>query len=133
MALDTCRSALETASGNINSAMNDIINSLNSLKLTWTGDSASTATDYQQRWDAALTLLYGTQDDPATGALNVLAGGVAQAASNYSQNEAGVTAMFDTFEANLLKPSSTDVGNQIDDVTGTPVPNYHTTTVNEIF
>ncbi|WP_329138393.1 hypothetical protein OG552_30560 [Streptomyces sp. NBC_01476] len=131
-ALDTCRHTLDTASHDILNALTDIINSLNALKLAWTGDSAGTATDYQQRWDAVQTKLYGTQADPSTGALNILAGGVAQAASNYSHVEAGIADMFNSFEKGLLN-SSSGGGNQIDEARGTPIPNYHTTTVNEIF
>jgi hypothetical protein len=89
-----------------------------------------------------MSQLYGTQDDPSSGILNVLTGGLATDAVNYSQCEQQVYNMFNQFESALATPSTQSAGDtqspaQQDVIDApyptTPTPYYHTTSVNETF
>ncbi|MYS23328.1 MULTISPECIES: WXG100 family type VII secretion target [unclassified Streptomyces] len=124
---------LSTAVGEINTDIGDIMTRLNSLKLTWTGDSATVMNDFNSRWYKAVTDLYGTQMDPAIGILNILTSGLAQAVENYNECEQNVANMFDQFEKTLTAGTGGDGGTPVDDPYGIPEKNYHTTSINETF
>jgi len=127
--MGTVAQAVLTSAANINNYLTDIINSLNSLPLSWTGGSATLADEFNTRWASATTALYGTPSDPSTGILNVITSGLAQAAQNYSQNEFLVTGMF-----NLFGHGSPSSGPQTQPVTDVVTDNvYHLTSVNETF
>jgi uncharacterized protein YukE len=128
--MGTVAQAVLTSATNINNYLTDIINSLNGLPLSWTGNSATLAEDFNARWSSATTELYGTPSDPSTGILNIITAGLGQAAGNYSQNEAAVTAMFKGFG----QAGSSSSGPQTQSVTDVVTDNvYHTTSVNETF
>jgi uncharacterized protein YukE len=128
---------MTTAAQGILDDLGTIITTLNNLKLSWVGDSSDAATAATDRWNATMTELYGTEHDASTGILNILTGGLAYAAVNYSQCEQQVHDMFSQFESALTTPS-TQSDNPQDNVTDapypvTPTPYYHTTSVNETF
>ncbi|MFG2940429.1 WXG100 family type VII secretion target [Streptomyces sp. NPDC048282] len=127
---------LEIASQHISDALADIMNSLSELRLSWTGDAADVADDFNTRWTTVTEQLYGTKANSSKGVLNVLTSGVAAAAQNYSNCEASVQAMFWNFSSGIqqAKSGSTTSGDPTDTVdqpSGTPNENYHTTAVNE--
>ncbi len=74
--------------------------------------------------------MFGTQQDPSMGILNTLTGGVAYAVSNYANTEAAVANMWSQFEQQLLGTGGSPQ-DFTDTASGTPAPNYHTTSVNE--
>src|ERR1700735_5051538 len=77
--------AVLASSTNINDYLGDIINSLNSLPLSWTGVSPALADEFYARWSAATTALSGTPGDPNAGILNAITPGLAEAAENYAK------------------------------------------------
>jgi len=129
-AMNAVASAVLASSTNINNDLSDIINSLSSLPVSWTGGSATLAEDFNTRWSSATTALYGTQSDPSTGILNIITSGLAQAAQNYSKTEGGVTYMFSQF-ASAGSPSGAPDAQGVTDAVTDNV--YHVTSVNETF
>ncbi|MFG2960186.1 WXG100 family type VII secretion target [Streptomyces sp. NPDC048291] len=128
---------LNSAGQNISDALADIMNSLSELRLAWTGDSADVADDFNTRWTNVTEQLYGTQANPSKGVLNVLTAGVSKAAQNYASGEGAVKAMFWNFHHGITlgksggSTSSGAPSDVVDQPTGTPNENFHTTAVNE--
>ena len=122
---------LEANVAEINDALGDVITSLGDLKLSWTGPASDSASDFNQRWGAAMTTLFGTQDDPSQGVLNVMTDGLLGAAQNYGSNEYQIKQMYQKFNDLMNGSSSGAAANVVDAPYGTPFPNYHTTSVNE--
>jgi len=147
ISISTACDQVTEAAQNISSALGDIMASLSELRLSWTGDSADVANDFNARWTAVTQELYGSQfasdlnqatggwvyefHADALGVLNVLTGGVTMAAQNYANCEGAVVAMFQEFQNQLLQNSSGGPTNTVDQPSGTPGANYHTTAVNE--
>lgn len=150
-----CQKVIDAAQ-NVSTALGDIMNCLSQLRISWTGDSADVADEFNARWTAVTTQLYGSQaaqlvnvltggllyavDPEAQGVINVLTGGVAKAAENYANCEGAVKAMFAQFHTEMLRANSPEwqadhpAGPQTDTVdqpSGTPNENFHTTAVNE--
>lgn len=75
--------------------------------------------------------LFGTQEDPSMGILNTLSGGVQVAVENYAGTEGAIVDMWNKFERALATPSDAAPADFTDTPSGTPSPNYHTTSVNE--
>jgi uncharacterized protein YukE len=92
---------IDTSTQQIADALSDIMDSLDALKLSWTGDSSKVADSFNSRWSDAMTELYGTKDDPGKGILNVLVGGLKAAVQNYSKGENQVVDMFGDFTKKL--------------------------------
>lgn len=134
--LNSAAEAVQTSTTNIYNYLTDINNSLGGLQLSWIGESASVADEFNTRWVDAMTALYGPSTDPGKGIMNVLNDGLKMAVQNYSNSESSVAKMFNQF--NQGSPSSSNnepTGNFIDDWYPTRVtsPNYHTTSVDEKF
>lgn len=130
---------LKSAIQNIQDDLSAIITALNDLKISWTGDSATVAAAAAKRWTDVTTELYGTQEHPEQGILNVLSGGIASDAVNYSKCESAVYDMFNLFENSLETapgtgaPAPAPQNSIIDDSDGVTKAPYHTTSVNETF
>jgi uncharacterized protein YukE len=147
---------VSSAAQNISYALGDIMNSLSELRLSWTGDAADVADDFNTRWTMVTQQFYGSQaaedlntssggsyyenHPEAEGVINVLTGGVAKAAENYANCEGAVKAMFQQFHTQLLQANSPEwqaahpsgaPSDTVDQPSGTPNENYHTTAVNE--
>ncbi len=80
----------------------------NSLKLSWAGHTADEAHDFFNRWNADITKLFGTEDDPARGVINKITTGVEIASTNYGEAEDYVTSMFTKFTENIDNPPHAD-------------------------
>ncbi|MEV6948791.1 hypothetical protein AB0N07_44130 [Streptomyces sp. NPDC051172] len=145
---DSC-DKLTDAAQNIGTALGDIMNCLSELRISWTGDSADVADDFNQRWSKVTGELYGTEaaqivntltfggfyaaDPGAEGVIPALTKGVAKAAGNYANGEGAVKAMFWNLGNGLAQSggsggSSHTTVDQPSGING----NYHTTAVNEI-
>jgi uncharacterized protein YukE len=122
--------AVITSATNINGYLNNIMDALNGIKPSWTGDSSSVADDFNTRWSNALTALFGTKSDPSTGILNILMKGLDQAAQNYIVTEGAIADMFTTFGKG---DSGSGSGGQKDIKDDPYEKYYHTTSVNETF
>jgi uncharacterized protein YukE len=85
--LNATSTAVQGLVQDIMNQMNNAMNTLSNLQLSWTGPSASAANTFTQDWNSAAQTLFGTQQDPNTGVLNRLVAGLAAAAVNYSEVE----------------------------------------------
>ncbi|MER5794216.1 WXG100 family type VII secretion target [Streptomyces sp. NPDC001980] len=135
-ALTAACDQVSSAGQNISDALADIMNSLSELRLSWTGDAADVADEFNTRWTTVTEQLYGTQADSSKGVLNILTAGIGKAAQNYANGEGAVKAMFWNFHNGIVlaKSGSTDSGSPTDTVdqpSGVQNENYHTTAVNE--
>jgi uncharacterized protein YukE len=102
--MKTSADAVNTAAEGIIDNLTTINNTLNALRLSWTGDgdgAAALANDFNQRWTDVMTDLFGTKNVDGSGILNILMNGVENAAVNYSHTERSVANMFYRFEAAL--------------------------------
>jgi Proteins of 100 residues with WXG len=117
---------------------------LTSLRLSWDGQSSDEMKAIIDRWNEALTLLFGTKSDPEAGAMNVYLSGLAAASENYTNAELSVEGMFDQFRRGFGSSGGGGGGGGgqtvLDNPTG-PISNpggaaeyiFHTTNVNERF
>ena len=114
---------------------------LSDLRLAWTGPAATDADEVNANWNNLMTELFGTQADPKTGILNILAGGVSTGVTNYASNDWGIASMFSTFY-NAFPASSGNASNSpppdttqsvFDGSNFEPNPPYHDTAVNEVY
>lgn len=143
-----CSDRISDAAQNISTALGDIMTCLSDLRLSWTGDSADVADDFNQRWSKTTGDLYGTElselvniltlgglytvDPAAEGVIPVVTQGVAKAAQNYANAEGAVKTMFDNLRRGLEATGGSGGSPQsvTDQVSGAN-KNYHTTAVNE--
>jgi uncharacterized protein YukE len=131
--------AIKTQIEDMANCLKTIDDTLSGLRLSWTGDSASQATAYIDKWQDAINKLFGTGDGSgqgtgnSPGALGTLLGGASSAASNYSLTEDNVWIMFNQFSQGITGSSSSSSSGNLtsaveDQVTGT----FHTTAVDEM-
>lgn len=94
-------------------SVNRIVGIWNDLKLGWVGNTATEAQDFNDRWAADISELFGSKADGThhgnAGILNQLANGIAMAAVNYAQAEDAVTNMFNQ-TADALEQSGSASG-----------------------
>jgi hypothetical protein len=99
--------------------INEIVKIWNGLKLGWMGRTADEVRDFSERWTASITQLFGTPDDPKSGALSVIGNAVASAAGNYGQAEDIVMKTFDKVTEALGNESGSWSGSR--SVTDAPI------------
>lgn len=95
--LNSCSDAIGTQVQDIANYLGNINSALSNLTLSWVGQASGAASTYNAEWGKAVQALFGTQQDPSTGALNVLMSGLSSAAQNYSASEAAITKMFNSY------------------------------------
>ena len=81
-----------------------IVQSWNSLKLGWLGNTADEVQDFNTRWSAAVTKLFGTEDKPEDGILSKVATAAGLAAINYGVSEEIVTQIFTNISSGIDNP-----------------------------
>jgi hypothetical protein len=89
--------------------VNAINTTINNLTMSWWyGSSATLAESYIAEWNYAVQGVFGTQDDPNSGAFGRLADGIASASSNYAATEQWAQKAFSGLVAGLAgsSPSS---------------------------
>src|ERR1700730_2522552 len=74
------------------------------LALGWVGSSATEAQNFNNRWNSAVTKLFGTPEDPSTGALQKIAHAVGLAAVNFGVTEDVVMHMFQSLVDGMGAP-----------------------------
>jgi hypothetical protein len=94
--------------GQIADSINRIVGTWNDLKLGWIGNTAEEAKDFNDRWAAAISELFGTKAEPDSGLLSQIANGIAMASLNYGGAEDVVTNMFTKMAASLADNGSSD-------------------------
>jgi hypothetical protein len=90
--------------------LNAIFTTLQGLQLAWTGDSASVAHDFTNRWTTAAKDLFGSGQDSDPGVMGALISCLQSAVQNYSMTETAVSQMFQTFSSGLSGGSSGSSG-----------------------
>jgi uncharacterized protein YukE len=83
---DTSNKLTSLATG-IANQLEDIINTLDDLSLSWVGQSQQLENTYNQEWQAAVATLFGTSKNPEKGVLVQVASALASAAGNYAAGE----------------------------------------------
>jgi hypothetical protein len=83
-----------------------IVQTWNSLKLGWMGNTADEVQDFNTRWSAGIEKLFGTEDKPEDGILSKVATAAGMAAINYGVAEDIVTKMFTSISNGIDNPAS---------------------------
>jgi uncharacterized protein YukE len=78
---------LKSLTKDIVNHMENILNTLDGLNLSWVGQAQQLENTYNQEWQAAVSTLFGTAKDPGKGVLVQLASALATAAANYATAE----------------------------------------------
>lgn len=127
--------AINTLISDVVTQLTTVMDAFNNLQLSWTGGSASLAQDFSDRWTSAMTALFGTDGDPASGVLMALSAGLGSASNNYNLAEETIWGMFYSFNVGLTSPpASANPGqNSVTDTYGEigQPANVHSTSVNE--
>ncbi|MFF4652823.1 WXG100 family type VII secretion target [Streptomyces sp. NPDC001380] len=100
-ALDTAAQKLIEHAGNIVGSLNRISSSFAELQFQWAGDTAEQVQALNSWWDSVMRDLFGTEENPDQGVLNVMAAGVKAAAVGFSQTEVEIQQMFVKFAEGL--------------------------------
>ncbi|GAA4620328.1 hypothetical protein GCM10023196_003880 [Actinoallomurus vinaceus] len=82
---------------NIVDALSTINKTLSDLNLGWAGKTSQEAKDFGDRWNAVMKELFGTEDEPSIGALNLIATGLYTAAGTFAQAEHALMDFFGNF------------------------------------
>jgi hypothetical protein len=88
-------------------SVNRIVKTWNDLKIGWVGNTADEAQDFNDRWAASISELFGTDAEPAAGILSRIANGITMASVNYDAVEDVVTNMFKQTSSALFNPPDT--------------------------
>jgi uncharacterized protein YukE len=75
-------------------ALDTINKTLNDLQLSWDGKSAAEAHDFADRWQDAMTGMFGTKKDAKKGVMNQVIIALKTAVGNFSNGENGAVNMF---------------------------------------
>ena len=118
--LNFAADAIHDAAQSVQDSLGNISSALANLRLSWTGGAADSAHDFDAQWTAAMTGLYGTQDDPSAGVINQVTTALATAAANYSSAESTIAKMFTTLSSQLGTAPSGDDTTPIQAGTTTP-------------
>jgi hypothetical protein len=112
---------IESDSQAIVDSLNVIVHTLQSLTLGWAGKTAQEAKDFGDRWTAVAEELFGTDDHPENGALNIVLAGVGIVASLFAGAEQGLKDFFVNMTMALAAPGDSGPPTSITDVTTTAV------------
>ncbi len=85
--------------GDVVEQLEDIMNTLTNLELSWVGSASSEAAEFTQSWQQATDALFGSTADPSLGIFPRLVSGLLGAVANYSASEDYVVKAFTPFSA----------------------------------
>jgi uncharacterized protein YukE len=105
--LSTVANGVQDSAEGIVAALNTINKSLEELHLGWDGASAAEAKDFANKWQDAMTGMFGTHKDPKKGVMNQVIIALKTAVGNYSNAEEAIEMMFMNFDAMLISGSMT--------------------------
>lgn len=92
---------LEHLANTVVQSLTNISNTLNDLKLGWAGKTSQEAQEFGDRWLRVANELFGTDDHPEYGVINVILNGVLDVADMFAKTEGGIMAYFDAFKQAL--------------------------------
>ncbi|WP_406175081.1 WXG100 family type VII secretion target [Streptomyces sp. NBC_00996] len=85
-----------------------INNTLSGLALGWAGKTQEEADKMNNQWTATMRGLFGTEDAPESGVLNVMALGVVSVAAGNAHTEVSLAEMFQKFLQGVDSPGNGD-------------------------
>lgn len=97
-------------SQSIADCLGTIVNTLQGLNLGWAGTTAQEAKDFGDRWTAVAEELFGTKDNPQSGALNIVLDGVYTVGALFAGAEAGLRDFFNNMTAAIEGGGGGDTG-----------------------
>ena len=83
------------------SLLESVNSTLAALQLSWAGTTSDEVQQINDSWTSVMTQLFGTQDNPSAGVVNVILTGLLQVAAGYSQTEMSIYQMWLQFYMNL--------------------------------
>jgi hypothetical protein len=105
-ALNTAADKIQASAQSVVAALSTINTALNELHLGWDGASAAEAKDFANKWQDAMTGMFGTSADPKKGVMNQVLIALKSAVGNYSNTEENIGKMFINFDLMLLTPTN---------------------------
>ncbi|TKA02073.1 WXG100 family type VII secretion target [Actinacidiphila oryziradicis] len=129
--INTFVNALKAQAQDVADTLISINGTLSGLALGWAGDTADEVQVFNDSWTNTMTSMFGTQDDPSKGVLNVIIGGLQEVAVGYSWTELQLAGMWQQFYTQLSSAASGSAATP----TSTPpnVGNTNYTAVTEVF
>ncbi|MDH2393567.1 hypothetical protein QCN29_33355 [Streptomyces sp. HNM0663] len=85
-------------------AIGAINTTLSGLALGWAGRTQLEVDTMNNQWTSTMHGLFGTEDSPESGVLNVMAAGVMAVAAGNAQSEVALTEMFQKFLLGVDSP-----------------------------
>lgn len=83
-----------------------IVDSFKRVEVGWAGDTKKEVKDFNDRWAAVMTELFGTEKNPEKGILPAMAGGVQGVAGLFSATERAIVDSFGQFLGALSETGS---------------------------
>jgi uncharacterized protein YukE len=97
---------MNTIVGRVADTLKSMGDTVFGLKLGWAGQSSQEAEQFLNQWNSTMHKMFGTQDDPESGVLTAMAGGVQAAERGYSATELDIARSFMNFMAAMQQPGS---------------------------
>ncbi|QIQ03514.1 hypothetical protein [Streptomyces liangshanensis] len=95
---------LTTYAQDVADAITRINTTLGDLALGWAGETQQEVDLMNQRWTTVMRGLFGTEDSPESGVLNVMAAGAEAVAAGNAQTEVALRDMFKQFGSAIDAP-----------------------------
>jgi len=92
---------LDSAASDVADAVGRINDQTSGLALGWSGKTQQEAEDFSNQWTRVMKGLFGTEEHPEDGVLNVLVGGLRGAGAGYAKTEHALADMFREFKKHL--------------------------------
>jgi uncharacterized protein YukE len=101
-----CYNSLKSQTQDMVDDLTSINNQLSALALTWAGQTAQDVQQINDSWTNSMKSLFGTQDDPQSGCLNVILAGLFAIGGGYSVVEDQLQQTWKQFYDQLVAASS---------------------------
>jgi hypothetical protein len=105
-----CYNSLKSQTQDMIDDLTSVQNQLNALALTWAGQTAEDVQQINDGWTSAMKSLFGTEDDPKSGCLNVILAGLFAIAGGYSVVEDQLQQTWKQFYDQLVAASANPSG-----------------------
>jgi uncharacterized protein YukE len=111
----------------VNGSLSTIQGVLEGLQFNWAGQTAAEVADFNGWWSSVMRQLFGTEDDPEAGVLQVIASGLMGVAGNFAEVEQELAKNFRAFGAGLesggdgTAETPTTAPEDVDDLTYTAI------------
>jgi uncharacterized protein YukE len=86
--------------------LTNIGNQLSGLALSWAGQTSEDVQQINDSWTSVMTQMFGTQDSPQSGCINVIVAGLRQVGAGYSVVEWQLASMWQQFYSQLTSDAT---------------------------